>query len=180
MDLTPVGPSRRTDRSAPPAPGRWLELAKDDGRTRLAYHQPGTWSMKHNLIWDRVLGLNLFPASIGDAEIAWYLKVQNRYGLPVDNRTDTCLIDWALWSTEWQTQRIWLRREFTLPERPLKGPRLLLIYDEAPEVYFNGVLPAFVAETCFAATRTQPEICPVEAAAGAGLPASPGVDRRKD
>ena len=54
--------------------------------------------MKHNLIWDRVLGLNLFPGSVGDDEIAWYLKVQNAYGLPVDNRTTTSLIDWAVWS----------------------------------------------------------------------------------
>jgi hypothetical protein len=77
---------------------RWLELARDEGRTRLAYHQPGTWSMKHNLIWDRVLGLHLFPTAIADQEVAWYRQVQNRYGLPVDNRTDTCLIDWALWS----------------------------------------------------------------------------------
>jgi hypothetical protein len=77
---------------------RWQELAKDKDHTRLAYHLPGTWGMKHNLIWDRVLGLNLLPQSVGDAEIAWYLKVQNQYGLPVDNRTDTSLIDWAMWS----------------------------------------------------------------------------------
>ena len=77
---------------------KWQEFAKDDDHTRLAYNQPGTWSMKHNLIWDRVLGLNMFPQSVGDAEIAWYLKVQKKYGLPVDNRTDTSLIDWALWS----------------------------------------------------------------------------------
>jgi hypothetical protein len=77
---------------------KWLELAKDDQHTRLAYDQPGSWSMKHNLVWDRVLGLNLFPDAVGDAEIAWYLKVQKKYGLPVDHRTDTCLIDWALWS----------------------------------------------------------------------------------
>jgi hypothetical protein len=77
---------------------KWLELAKDDGHTRLAYDQPGSWSMKHNLIWDRVLGTKLFPDSVGDAEIAWYLKVQKQYGLPVDHRTDTSLIDWALWS----------------------------------------------------------------------------------
>lgn len=261
---------------------KWQELAKGDGRTILAYGQPNTWAMKHNLIWDRVLGLNLFPASLGDAEIAWYLKVQKQYGLPVDNRTDQSLIDWALWSiapartsadfqallepiwryvnetpsrvplsdwfvttdakqkgfqarpvvggifikliadpstwnkwakrganahgpwapiqvgaapkevvptaraaqamwrytlrqpasdwtkpgfddsawkegpggfgtegtpgavigTKWNTTNIWLRREFTLPERPLKQPRLLLIYDEDPEVYLNGVLAA--------------------------------------
>jgi hypothetical protein len=77
---------------------RWIRMARDDGRTRLAYHLPNTWGMKHNLIWDRVLGLRLFPDAVGDAEVAWYLKVQNRYGLPVDNRTDTSLIDWAVWS----------------------------------------------------------------------------------
>ena len=261
---------------------KWQALAKDDDHTRLAYNQPGTWSMKHNLIWDRVLGLNMFPQSVGDAEIAWYLKVQKKYGLPVDNRTDTSLIDWALWSialarkdadfqalldpmwryvnetpsrvplsdwfsttdakqegfqarpvvggifirmlansstwkkwasqgvnvsgswapipiggptreviftaqtaqvkwhytlepppddwsrlgfddsswkegvsgfgtkgtpgaiigTEWNTKQIWLRREFTLPERVLKEPRLQLIYNEDPDVYLNGVLAA--------------------------------------
>lgn len=77
---------------------KWQNLAKDDGHTRLAYDQAGSWSMKHNLIWDHVLGLNLFPPAIADAEIAWYLKVQKKYGLPVDHRTDTSLIDWALWS----------------------------------------------------------------------------------
>lgn len=264
---------------------KWQELAKGEGRTLLAYGQPDTWAMKHNLIWDRVLGLNLIPPSVADAEIAWYLKVQKKYGLPVDNRTDTSLIDWALWSiaparraadfqalfepiwnyanetpsrvplsdwfittngkqqgfqarpvvggifikmladpamwkkwarqgvnvkgpwapipagappkeviptaqsarvkwrytfekpaddwmrpgfddstwkegvggfgakgtpgaiigTEWRSTNIWLRREFTLPERPLKNPRLLLIYDEDPEVYLNGVLAANLA-----------------------------------
>jgi len=101
---------------------KWQELARDDGRTVLAYGQPGTWSMKHNLIWDRILAGSrrrelalspgaeksapthvggyeqLFPDSLGDAEVAWYLKVQKPFGLPVDSRTDTCLIDWALWS----------------------------------------------------------------------------------
>jgi hypothetical protein len=259
---------------------KWQELARGEGRTVLAYGQPNTWAMKHNLIWDRVLGLNLFPPLVGDAEVAWYLKVQNRYGLPVDNRTDTSLIDWALWSiapartqadfqallepiwryanetpsrvplsdwfvttdakqkgfqarpvvggifiklladaptwakwaergaktagpwapipiggvvkeivptaqsarvkwrytleppsgdwvkpdfddsawqqgiggfgtkgtsgaiigTEWKTTRIWLHREFTLPGRAPRNPRLWLIYDEDPEVYLNGVL----------------------------------------
>jgi Domain of unknown function (DUF4965)/Domain of unknown function (DUF5127)/Domain of unknown function (DUF1793)/Domain of unknown function (DUF4964) len=77
---------------------QWQVLAADTNHTRLAYDQPGTWSMKHNLIWDRVLGLNLFPNSVGDDEIAWYLDVQNTNGLPVDDRTTTSLIDWAMWS----------------------------------------------------------------------------------
>ena len=261
---------------------KWQELAKDDGHTRLAYDQPGSWSMKHNLVWDRVLGTGLIPQAVGDAEVSWYRRVQREYGLPVDNRTDTCLIDWALWSialaqgdedfqallgpiwryanetpsrvplsdwftttdakqkgmqarpvvgglfikmladaptwekwsrqgadtsgtwapapvggptaevvptarvervkwrytltapangwtrpgfddsgwkqglggfgtagtpgavigTEWKTTDIWLRRKFVLPDRPLKDPRLVLIYDENPEIYLNGVLAA--------------------------------------
>ena len=300
---------------------KWQELAKDDGHTRLAYHMAGTWAMKHNLIWDRILagsrresahtspGQNsaptnvvgydpLFPDSVGDAEVAWYLKVGKKYGLPVDNRTDTCLIDWALWSiaparsdadfqalldpiwryanetpsrvplsdwfittnakqkgmqarpvvggifikllsdpatwqkwakrgvntsgpwapipiggvakevvptaqtaqvkwrstleqpaddwtkpgfdasawkegvggfgtkgtpgaiigTEWKTKQIWLRREFTLPDRALKNPRLLLIYDEDPEVYLNGVLAAKL--TGWATSYDEADIAP--------------------
>ncbi|HWI56283.1 MAG TPA: family 43 glycosylhydrolase, partial [Bacillota bacterium] len=48
----------------------------------------------------------------------------------------------AIIGTEWKTANIWLRREFTLPERPLKDPRLLVNYDEDPEIYLNGVLAA--------------------------------------
>jgi hypothetical protein len=76
---------------------RWQRMAADEGHTRLAYDRPGTWGMKHNLIWDRILGLHLFPDAVGDAEVAWYKKVQGPFGLPCDNRTDTCLIDWAVW-----------------------------------------------------------------------------------
>jgi hypothetical protein len=66
---------------------KWRQMAADAGRTRLAYDKPGTWSMKHNLIWDRILGTDLFPVTVGNMEIAWYLRTQGAYGLPVDNRT---------------------------------------------------------------------------------------------
>lgn len=264
---------------------RWQQMAADDGHTRLAFDRPGTWGMKHNLIWDRILDLKLFPDAIGDEEIARYLKAQNAYGLPCDSRTDQSLIDWAVWcislarqerhwqalfdplyayadqtpqrvplsdwfyttdaqrrgfqarpvvggifmkmfldrdvarhygeraaqisgswasipplvrlkevvptactteviwrytfeqpaanwfepgfddsawqvgtggfgteqtpgaivGTEWKTTDIWLRREFSLPDRKLNHPVLWLHYDEAPEVYLNGVLAARVA-----------------------------------
>jgi hypothetical protein len=77
---------------------RWLDMARDDGRTRLAFDRPGTWGMKHNLVWDRVLGLGLFPDAMLEQEVAWYRRVQNPYGLPCDNRTTQSLIDWAVWS----------------------------------------------------------------------------------
>ena len=77
---------------------RWLKMALEpEGHSRLAFDRPGTWGMKHNLVWDRVLNLNLFPHTLGDAETALYLSTQNEFGLACDPRTETSLIDWALW-----------------------------------------------------------------------------------
>ena len=80
---------------------KWQEMAgaaeTAGGPTRLAFDKPGSWAMKHNLVWDRVLGTKLFPKSVGDREVAQYLKVQNAFGLPCDNRTPTTLLDWDVW-----------------------------------------------------------------------------------
>jgi hypothetical protein len=76
---------------------RWIKMATEDDHTRLAFDKPGTWSQKYNLIWDRVLRLNLFPAEVARREVAYYLKMQNRFGLPLDQRKDYTKIDSSLW-----------------------------------------------------------------------------------
>lgn len=77
---------------------KWKQMASDGEHYRLAFDQPGTWSMKYNLVWDRILDLKLFDPSIARTEVASYLKRQNAYGLPLDNRSTITKGDWIVWT----------------------------------------------------------------------------------
>ncbi len=77
---------------------RWIGMARDGDHYVLAFGNSGTWSQKYNLVWDKVLGLNLFPAEIARQEIAFYEQHQNAYGLPLDNRSEYTKLDWIYWT----------------------------------------------------------------------------------
>jgi hypothetical protein len=77
---------------------RWVAEGGAGDHFRLAFDQPNTWSQKYNLVWDSVLGLNLFPAAVVRKEMAFYRRIQGRYGLALDNRRLYTKLDWITWT----------------------------------------------------------------------------------
>jgi hypothetical protein len=76
----------------------WRALADDGDHTKLAFGQDGTWSLKYNLVWDRLFGTGLFDDATLRRETAWYLSRRNRYGTPLDNRASYTKADWLVWA----------------------------------------------------------------------------------
>jgi hypothetical protein len=78
--------------------GKWINMAQEGDHYKLAFNSPDTWSQKYNLVWDVVLDYNLFPPSVRETEMAYYMKKINLYGLPLDVRADYTKLDWSLWT----------------------------------------------------------------------------------
>jgi hypothetical protein len=84
--------------SAKQMAAQWAVMALDGDHYKLAFDKPGTWSQKYNLVWDMLLGMDLFPPSVRKTEMAFYLQHLNQYGLPLDNRADYTKLDWEVWT----------------------------------------------------------------------------------
>ncbi len=64
---------------------------------RLAFDKPGSYSMKYNMVWDKIWGTGIFLDELMENELKSYEKHMNKYGMPLDERAEYTKSDWLLW-----------------------------------------------------------------------------------
>lgn len=75
----------------------WLKRASIGDHTSLTFDGDG-WSVKYNLVWDKLFGLGLLPEDFYQKELKSYLPRMNDFGLPLDSRGSCGKTDWTLWA----------------------------------------------------------------------------------
>lgn len=77
----------------------WSERAYNgDGSFRLAFDKPDTFSMKYNIVWDKIWGTKLFKDYLITSEFFSNQKHINYYGMPLDSRKAYTKSDWLVWT----------------------------------------------------------------------------------
>ncbi len=78
---------------------RWKKEASNEKATKLAFDNEDSWSLKYNIVWDKLLDINVFDEDVFEKEVNLYLAKINEYGVPLDCRADYTKADWQMWTT---------------------------------------------------------------------------------
>jgi len=77
----------------------WKANGVAGDHTKLTFDSEDSWSLKYNLVWNKLLKLDLFEQEMIDKEVQSYKQYIGHYGIPLDGRSTVAKTDWALWST---------------------------------------------------------------------------------
>ena len=75
----------------------WKENAKEDDHYKLAFDADNSWSIKYNMVWDKIFGFGLFD-DVYKTETDFYITKLLKYGIPLDSRGTVAKNDWIMWA----------------------------------------------------------------------------------
>lgn len=77
----------------------WEERAvKEDKSYKLAFDSENSFSMKYNIVWDKLFNSKVFSDKVAENEVKSYINKINPYGIPLDSRETYTKSDWLVWS----------------------------------------------------------------------------------
>ena len=75
----------------------WKENANEKDHYKLAFDTDGTWSIKYNMVWDKIFRFGLFD-DVCKIETDFYITKLMKYGIPLDSRGTVAKNDWIMWA----------------------------------------------------------------------------------
>ncbi len=74
-----------------------LKALAGDGVWQLAYEKQDTYSLKYNILFDKLFGFNFIGQDVCERETSYYIEKTNKFGVPLDTRAAYTKSDWTMW-----------------------------------------------------------------------------------
>jgi len=72
----------------------WLTKGRENDHFLRQYDVPGSWSIKYNLVFQKLLNFTIYPFSVFQLESTFYMTKLARYGVPLDERNSFTLLEY--------------------------------------------------------------------------------------